>query len=220
MENKDIYDDISSIKNIMERSTKFISLAGLSGVMAGIYALIGASIAYMIIPQYNTISVADYDKAYTETASGNTYHSLSVELILFVVALVILFLSIGTGILLSARKARRNNQSVWNPSSQSLANAGLLPLLTGGCFAFILYLQHHYGTIAPTCLVFYGLALVSASKYTYGDVKWLGLLEIILGLLSLMQPGYGLYFWALGFGVLHILYGTIMYFKYDRVNVK
>ena len=220
MENKDIYDDISSIKNIMERSTKFISLAGLSGVMAGIYALIGAGIAYMIIPQYNTISVADYDKTYTETVSGNTYHSLSVELILFVVALVILFLSIGTGILLSARKARRNNQSVWNPSSQSLANAGLLPLLTGGCFAFILYLQHHYGTIAPTCLVFYGLALVSASKYTYGDVKWLGLLEILLGLLSLMQPGYGLYFWALGFGVLHILYGTIMYFKYDRVNVK
>jgi len=220
MENKDIYDDISSIKNIMERSTKFISLAGLSGVMAGIYALIGAGIAYMIIPQYNTISVADYDKAYTETASGNTYHSLSVELILFVVALVILFLSIGTGILLSARKARRNNQSVWNPSSKSLANAGLLPLLTGGCFAFILYLQHHYGTIAPTCLVFYGLALVSASKYTYGDVKWLGLLEIILGLISLMQPGYGLCFWALGFGVLHILYGTIMYFKYDRVNVK
>lgn len=215
MENKDIYDDISSIKNIMERSTKFISLAGLSGVMAGIYALIGAGIAYTIIPRYSAGSMANYDNAYTGTGG---FFSLGIAWILLVVALMVLFLSIATAILLSARKARRNNQSVWNSSSRSLANAGLLPLLAGGCFAFILYLQHHYGIIAPTCLVFYGLALVSASKYTYGDVKWLGILEIILGLLSLTLPGYGLYFWALGFGVLHILYGAVMYFKYDRVK--
>jgi len=211
MENKDIYDDISSIKNIMERSTKFISLAGLSGVMAGIYALIGAGIAYMIIPKYSV---------YAEGSDGYTANRAGLDIVLFGVAAAVLALSIGSAILLSARKARRQQQTIWNQSSKSLANAGLWPLFTGGCFAFILYLQHHYGTIAPTCLVFYGLALVSASKYTYGDVKWLGLLEIILGLLSLMQPGYGLYFWAFGFGVLHILYGTIMYFKYDRVNIK
>lgn len=212
MENKDIYDDISSIRNIMERSTKFISLAGMAGVMAGIYALIGAGIAYIIIP--------DYPAAY---AGGNDVYNpapagIGLDLTLFGVAMAVLVLSVGTAILLSARKARRHNQTIWNQSSRTLINAGLLPLITGGCFAFILYIQHQYGTIAPTCLVFYGLALVAASKHTYGDVKWLGLLEIILGLLSLMQPGYGLYFWALGFGVLHILYGAIMYFKYDRVN--
>ncbi|GAA4100677.1 hypothetical protein [Mucilaginibacter panaciglaebae] len=210
MKNKDIYDDISSIKTIMERSTKFISLSGLSGILAGIYALIGAGVAYILIPNYSTNSLGDdvYENV----------NRLGLDLILFGVAIAVLVLSIVTAILLSSAKARRNHQSVWNQSSRALANAGLLPLLVGGCFAFILYVQHHYGIIAPACLVFYGLALVAASKFTYGDVKWLGLLEIVLGLLSLMQPGYGLYFWALGFGVLHILYGTIMYFKYDRVS--
>jgi len=82
----------------------------------------------------------------------------------------------------------------------------------------ILLSRSHYGIIAPACLVFYGLALAAASQYTYGDVKWLGICEIILGLLALLLPGYGLLFWALGFGVLHILYGSIMYFKYDREN--
>lgn len=212
MENKDIYEDISSIKNIMERSTKFISLAGMAGVMAGVYALIGAGIAYAIIPDYAAPYVAGND-VYSTSAIG-----LGADLTLFGVAMGVLILSVGTAILLSARKARRHNQTIWNQSSRTLINAGLLPLVTGGCFAFILYIQHQYSTIAPVCLVFYGLALVAASKHTYGDVKWLGLLDIVLGLLSLMQPGYGLYFWALGFGVLHILYGAIMYFKYDRVN--
>lgn len=217
MENKDIYDDISSIKTIMERSVRFISLSGLSGVLAGVYSLIGAGIAYALIPHYSLITSTNY-KVRTDEFYNHPYIAMGLNLILFGVAVSVLILSLVTAILLSARKARRNHQSVWNQSSRALANAGLLPLLTGGCFAFILYVQHHYGIIAPVCLVFYGLALVAASKFTYGDVKWLGLLEIMLGLLSLMQPGYGLYFWALGFGVLHILYGAIMYFKYDRVN--
>jgi len=218
MKDKDIYDDISSIKTIMERSTKFISLSGLSGVLAGVYALIGAGIAYVMLPQYTAISPADYETA-SPAVYNHAIHSFGLDLVLFAVAMAVLLLSIGTGILLSAQKAKRNNQAIWNQSSRALLNAGLLPLVTGGCFAFILYINHHYGTIAPTYLVFYGLALVSASQFTYGDVKWLGILEIVLGLLALMQPGYGLYFWALGFGVLHILYGAIMYFKYDRVNV-
>ncbi|WP_214073388.1 hypothetical protein [Mucilaginibacter sp. dw_454] len=214
MKNKDIYDDISSIKTIMERSSKFISLSGLSGVLAGVYALIGAGIAYTVLPPYNNV-ITDYQSA--QTAVFYSYPK-GLDLVLFAIAIGVLLVSIGTGILLSAQKAKRNNQAVWNQSSRALLNAGLFPLVTGGCFAFILYIGHHYGAIAPTCLVFYGLALVSASQFTYGDVKWLGILEIILGLLALMQPGYGLYFWALGFGVLHVLYGAIMYFKYDRVN--
>lgn len=209
MKNKDVYDDISSIKTIMERSTRFISLSGMAGVMAGIYALIGAGIAYIIITRYSNYAVG---------SDGYIADQASLDLVLFSVAAVVLILSIGTAVLLSAGKARRNGQVVWNQSSRALINAGLIPLVTGGCFAFILYVQHHYGIIAPACLVFYGLALVAASRFTYGDVKWLGLSEIVLGLLSLMQPEYGLYFWALGFGVLHILYGTIMYFKYDRVS--
>ena len=46
-------------------------------------------------------------------------------------------------------------------------------------------------------------------------LKGLGLCEITLGLLSLYYIGYGLAFWVLGFGVLHIAYGLYMHIKYD-----
>ncbi len=221
MENKDIYEDISSIKTIMERSTKFISLSGLSGVMAGIYALIGAGIAFMLIPRY-TLGYSEQPAASYPVKGlfyGNSSgHIPGLDAELFLVALSVLILSISTGVWLTVRKAKRSEQTVWNPSSRALLKNGLLPLLTGGAFILILLGQRHYGIISPACLIFYGLSLVAASQYTFGDVRWLGILEIILGLLCMLVPGYGLFFWAFGFGVLHILYGSIMYFKYDRGN--
>jgi len=216
MENKDIYEDISSIKTIMERSTKFISLSGLSGIMAGIYALIGAGIAYSLIPMHLERKLFDRSSDQPIVGAYQTRENLTIYL--FIVAVTVLVLSVGTGIWLTTRKAKRRGQAVWNPSSRALLKNGLLPLLTGGCFVIILLTKHHYGIIAPGCLVFYGLALVAASQYTFGDVRWLGIMEIILGLIALLFPGYGLLFWALGFGVLHILYGAIMYYKYDRGN--
>ena len=204
MEEQDLYSEINSIRNLMERSTRFISLSGLSGVMAGIYALIGAGIAYKLI--YVDEIKSDY----------MGYNDLTIQL--FFIAFTVLLLSVGTGIWLTIRKAGRKGQSVWNQSSKLLLKNGAVPLLTGGCFVLLLLLQGYFGIIAPGCLIFYGLALFAASQYTFGDVKWLGLCEIVLGLMAALLPGYGLFFWALGFGVLHILYGTVMHFKYDREN--
>jgi hypothetical protein len=58
--------------------------------------------------------------------------------------------------------------------------------------------------------------LINASKYTFNDIRYLGFCEIILGLGAAVYVGYGLYFWALGFGILHIIYGAMMYYKYER----
>jgi hypothetical protein len=205
MKKEDVYADISSIRNIMERSTKFISLSGLSGVMAGVYALIGAGLGYKLL-----YMDTDYGN-YTQHREYNKF--LSAEILL--IAMAVLVLSIATGLVLTIRKARRRNQSVWSPSSRAMLISGGLPLFTGGAFALILLQQQQYGLIAGICLVFYGLALVAASQHTYGDVKWLGMLDIVLGLMAVAIPGYGLAFWAVGFGVLHIIYGTVMHFKYD-----
>lgn len=201
MKDKDLYDEINSIKKIMERSTKFISLSGLSGILAGVYALIGAGTGYEII--------------YVNDRLQGGY---AIDIQLFAIALIVLLLSVTTGVVLTVRNAKRKGQSVWNPSSQALLKNGLLPLLTGGAFILILLSNGYYHIVAPACLIFYGLALTAASQYTYGDVKWLGITEIILGLLAMLLPGFDLLFWALGFGVMHILYGSIMYFKYDREN--
>lgn len=203
MEEKDLLAEISSIRTIMDRSTKFISLSGLSGILAGIYALVGAGIAYNLL----------YLR--TDSFLERGYYRLLEERLILVAA-VVLFLSLLTGVLLTLRKAGKKGQSVWNQSSQSLLLNGAVPLVTGGIFCVIMLLRGYYVVIGPCTLIFYGLALIAASKYTFGDVKWLGLLDVGLGLLAAIFPGYGLFFWAFGFGVLHILYGTIMHFKYDR----
>ncbi|MCK5705545.1 MAG: hypothetical protein KAI29_30555, partial [Cyclobacteriaceae bacterium] len=88
---KDYLEDISEIRNIMERSSNFISLSGLSGIMAGIYALIGSFIAYRIV--YIERSILSIREVYINEQS--TIIKLSI------VAFVVLILAVITGIYLT-----------------------------------------------------------------------------------------------------------------------
>jgi uncharacterized Tic20 family protein len=210
MKDQNIEDELTSIRSLMERSAKFISLSGLSGIMAGIYALIGAAMAYHIV--YNSsgfFQSRDYLMAERSTHITTLIH-------LLLIAVTVLVAAVVTGIVLSVRKARKNRQSLWSKTTRSLLFHTAIPLVTGGLFMLILLSRGYYGIVGPASLIFYGIALICGSHYTFTDVKYLGLLEIVLGLIAALYPGYGLIFWAMGFGVLHIIYGSIMYFKYDR----
>jgi hypothetical protein len=206
MQEEQIYSELNSIRNLMERSAKFISLSGLSGILAGVYALIGAGFGYFLV--YGTSGGLDYRNHYVNDDA--------IVLQLFFIALAVLVLSLGTGVLLTVRKAKNKGEKVWNPSSKKLLVNMAIPLVTGGILVLILLFRGYFGIIAPATLIFYGLALVAGSHYTFSDVKWLGVYEIILGLLAACLPGYGIVFWTIGFGVLHIIYGSIMHFRYDR----
>lgn len=210
MENNEIQNDLASIRNLMERSSKFISLSGLSGVLAGIYALVGAALAYSMLyrGQSRIFAVPD------ESGFALLNDAIIVELLL--IAAAVLILSVGTGIYLSYKKAKRKGQPLFGKVSQDLLFNMAIPLLAGGGLMLILLYRGYFGIVAPASLIFYGLALIGASNFTFTDVKFLGLCEVALGLLAACLPGYGLVFWALGFGVLHIVYGSVMYFKYDR----
>jgi hypothetical protein len=205
MKTKDYLQDIKEIKNMMSQSTQFISLSGLSGVLAGIYALIGAYLASRVLPQ----------PKYFET-NASWYDPQEITNNLILIAISILLLSVGTAYIMTVGKAKSIGETVWNTSSKRLLINFCIPLFTGGILALLLLKQSVYDLIAPITLIFYGLACVNASKYTLRDVRYLGLTQIVLGLISVEFSGYGLYFWALGFGVFHILYGSVMYFKYDR----
>jgi general stress protein CsbA len=206
VEEKEIHDELSAIRGLMERSSKFISLSGLSGILAGVYALIGAFFAYRLIYQGPT---RIYDSLSIGTYPDTIYY-------LILIAIVVLALSLITGYILSSRQAKRKGQPIWGKISQSLLFHMATPLVTGGILIVIFISRGYYGIITPSTLIFYGLSLVSASNFTFTDVKYLGLLEIVLGLIAACLPGYGLLFWAIGFGVLHIIYGSMMYLKYDR----
>ena len=201
METNKYLQDIKDIKNMMSKSTQFISLSGMAGVLAGIYALIGAFYVNYLIESHSSYYI--------------TLESTTFKLILGT-AFLVLALSLITAYVLTSRKAKKMGEKVWNPSSKRLVVNFAIPLFTGGIFALLLLKNEYYGLISPVVLIFYGMACVNASKYTFRDVRYLGITEIILGLIAIEFSGYGLHFWVVGFGVCHILYGAFMYFKYER----
>ena len=205
MESKDYLKDINDIKTMMNKSSRFISLSGLSGVLAGIYALIGAFLAYRIIEKFTKV----------ENPLKRFYVTDDTVNILFEIAIAVLLLSIVTGIFLTVRKAKKNNARIWDVSTKRLIINFLIPTITGGLFCLVLMDHELYGLIAPTTLIFYGLGCINASKYTLGDIRYLGITNVVFGLIATQFVGYGLYFWAFGFGIMHIIYGAVMYFKYD-----
>lgn len=200
MSNEDYLNDISEIKSLMKRSSRFISLSGLSGILAGIYAIIGASISYYLVNTYSQGKLL---------LDGWIFKS--VILILLLVATF----SIITGLVLTSKKAKKNGEKIWDNSSKRLIINFLVPLITGGIYILIILNQEKYGQTGALMLIFYGLALINASKYSIGDIKYLGFIEIVLGLVASLFPGYGFYLWVIGFGFMHIIYGTWMHFKYD-----
>lgn len=198
--------DIASIRTMMERSAKFISLSGLSGVLAGIYALAGAFVAYYMV--HYPVSPFHYH--------SYSIHEEDIRWKLIAVAAVILLASITTGLWFSHEKAKKHGIKLWSPASRTMLLNVSIPLVSGGIFILIMLYTGHFELAAPACLIFYGIALIQGSSNTYDEVRYLGFCEIILGLVSAVFPGYGLLFWAFGFGVLHIVYGAIMYNKYDK----
>jgi len=203
MNNQPYIDDLKLIKEIMNRSSRFISLSGLSGVFAGIYALIGALLVYLTV--YSNQNYLQYREAILSSEN---------IIILLVIAVVTLSLSIGTGVFFSKIKAKKDNEKLWNLQAKRLLINLFIPLIAGGILSLILLFKGYIGIIAPLTLIFYGLALVNASKYTLKEIRSLGMVEIVLELLAAQFIGYGLIFWSIGFGILHIIYGIAMHLKY------
>lgn len=206
MKQIDVLKEIGQIRSLMERSSKFISISGMSGVLIGIYAIVGAAVAYVTL--FDFIDQTAYPGEYAT--------SKPVLAKLVWIAVVVLCASLLTGWWMARLKARRVGQSIWNQASRSLLRAVAVPLITGGIFALIALARGEYSLIASTLLLFYGLALCAGSTITFKEVRWLGLMEIALGLLSLIWPGYGLWLWTIGFGVLHIIYGLIVHNRYEK----
>lgn len=203
-------EELQAIRQIMERSSKFLSLSGLAGIFAGICALIGAAVAYFIILDSGYILNNEFLQSL-----GNSQAN-QIGLYLAIDALLVLFFACIGAIYFSYRKAKIGGQAFWSASSKRLVLHLLIPLVTGGIFAMILILRNNLDLVASVTLIFYGLALVNAGKFTFGEIHYLGLTEIVLGILAGIFINQGLLFWAIGFGVMHIVYGIVMYDRYER----
>ena len=204
---KDYLRDIAEIRSMMERSSKFLSLSGWAGIMAGIYALAGAFIAFKFLNFNPDELIAGNLEA------GSIFSSLSKVIWL---AIIVLILAISTASFLSFRKADKKGEKIWNHTTRRFLLSMAVPLAAGGLVILVLISKGLTGLIAPLTLLFYGLALYNASEFTLNEVKTLGFIQIGLGLISACFIEYGLFIWAAGFGVVHIIYGVYMHYKYER----
>ncbi len=208
----DSLQDVRDIRQMMERSSRFLSLSGFSGIAAGVCALTGAYFGKRaIIDAHEQGQTGSNERLYPSMVD---YPALQNQLIL--IAGIVFLAALATAFFFTWRRTRKDGGTLWNITSRKLFWNMVIPIVAGGFFILALINAGYWGIIAPSCLVFYGLALVNAGKYTLTNVRYLGFCEIIIGLISMWWPGYGLWFWALGFGVMHIVYGIAMWYNYER----
>ncbi len=187
---------LAEIRRIMEKSTRFMSLSGFSGIIIGTYALVATWLTGQAINRQGSNAVWE----------------------IVAIGVVLLVISLATALYLTFRRSRKIKQAFWGPGSKQLFPALLIPLVTGGMFTIILVLRDLCGLVAPALLIFYGLSLTGASRFSHPELLYMGILIIVLGLLAAWLPQHGLIIWAAGFGVVHIIYGAWMYLKYERTG--
>jgi hypothetical protein len=208
MEKNEHLDSLRDIKQMMERSSRFISLSGLSGIAAGACALAASAYTWQLMASRRALG-EDYRQVAYNTGSELKQELLLIGAITFFAALIMAFV-------FTYLRSQKTGVPVWGTTAKRLLWNTAIPLLVGGIVVIRLVQEGLAGLIAPACLLFYGLALINGSKYTLHEVRWLGYSQLILGIINLWMIGYGLILWTLGFGVLHIIYGAVMWWKYEK----
>lgn len=210
MTDKNPLEDLREIRRLMENSSKFLSLSGLSGIFAGLAALGGAWLAQKQIDHYENLGYFYY----IQDRMADWSYELSIRLL--GIALLVLVVAVSFGVLFTWLKAKQQGKKLWTTLSIRLVISLSVPLFFGGLFLAGLFYQGAYMLIPGATLLIYGMALLNATKYVHQDIKILALAEMALGIYSIFDLTFGMYGLIIGFGIFHILYGTFMYFKYDR----
>jgi len=206
MDRNNYFQQITDIKDIIEKNTKFKALSGLSAILAGIYALIGVVIAKLIINRSESIIYLELKNL---KFSSQLYKIILIALLVFICSLI-------TGIYFSEKNAKKNNSKLWTPVAKRVFLNFSIPMLIGAIFCISVILKGYIDLISPICLLFYGLSLLNISYFTFSETKILGYSILFVGCLALFFSGFGLYLWALGFGVFHIVYGIYIHIKYEK----
>lgn len=189
-QHKDHLQAIQEIKNMMERSTKFSSISGMAGMVVGVLAII--------------------------VFGGITWFDVTAIYPLFVIMVGTLIIAMSIGLKLSIEKAKKEGAPIFDTTAKRFLVHFFTPLIVGGILCLIFAYHGDYTYIPSIMLIFYGFALLHASKFSLDTIKNLGYLELIIGLFAAAFTTYGMWCWVFGFGLLHIIYGFIIYTKYEK----
>ena len=214
MNNINPKEDLASIRDMMEKSSKFSNLSGISIFFTGFLTIIAASLIYFDLG----FSYSDIEISYSQLIKneGNQEDLDKKIRLLIIFAGIVLTISLLVLYVTASRKTSKEGINLFNPTFKRALKSLFIPILSGGIFSFFLIHHQMYGLVAPATLIFYGLGLISASKFSYDELELLGFVELFLGVVSSYFMGEGLLFWVIGFGLAHIVFGLYLYFKYDK----
>lgn len=205
-ENRTAAQELQHIRSIMEKSSTFLSLSGLSGVVIGILALIAS---FVLSSFFHTWFPG-------KAVLASFFQDRGLVLFFCVFMAGLLLLALFTAFLFTLLKARRKNHAFGDGVSIRFAVQLFIPLAAGGAFIAAILYQGLGTLILPAMLMFYGLALINAAKYTLHDIGILGVFELILGAAAAFWTEGALLLWTGGFGLMTFIYGIIMYVKYEK----
>jgi hypothetical protein len=195
--------ELEKIRELMERSST-VGLSGLGGVLAGILALAGACFTYYWIRDFEA-------------------HAYAVEVLqrkLLLLAAAVFAGALFCVLFFSYRRSKKIPIPFWNITTRRLLISIAVPFMAGS-FIFLWALNHQlYFLLPAVSLIIYGIAIFCGSHYSTKESRYLAVAEMILGCITIWFPAYGLLFLALGFGVLHIIYGVVMWYSYERKDTK
>ena len=154
-------ESVFEIKELMEKSSKFISVSGIAAILAGIYALAGAYIA-------------------TQVITSDMYLSDTLKLMAIIAMAVLAAAAVTAGILSYCKSQKMGQKFFSRLTYRALWNFSL-PMLTGGVLCISILMHEYYDILASVMLLFYGLALVNVSKFTYSSIVWVRLCFHLFG---------------------------------------
>ena len=198
MENKEVINTLNDIKEMMERSSKFKAISGLSVIIVGVLASLVSAYIYFCMGDYHINTPAKWRTT-------------------VIVALCLLVVAFATVFVMSYLKAKRHHlRFTLDATMRRLLINFFIPMAAGGLLCVALLMQQHYGLVSSITLIFYGLALINSSHFSYPELRYLGYAELVLGLIDCFMVDYAVLTWFIGFGVLHIVFGIILMLKYGR----
>ncbi len=179
-------DNLRYIRQTLERAGSFTAVPGKGGVLMGIVALAAAWMA-----------------------SGQTGASgwLSVWTVAAVVAMVI-------GIGSAAMKSRRFQVPLFSGPGRKFI-AGFTPaVVAGAVLTAVFYRAGISGFLPGIWLLLYGAAVLSGGSASVRVVPMMGACFMLAGTVALLLPGWNDVLLPVGFGGLHVVFGTVIAVKY------
>ena len=107
----------------------------------------------------------------------------------------------------NAAKARRLEMPLWTGSLRKVAWV-MAPALAAGALMTWALDQAGVRYLMPGMwLALYGAGVTAGGTFSIRAVRWMGIALLLLGALAFVDPRQAIVYLALGFGVLHILFG-------------